>query len=81
MQFLLHLLLPCLKISLDKAKVNAIRIATVVKDNWKTLAKSNGCSNAEIERMKKAFEDETIIMKPNKKIEKDINIEDYLRLY
>ena len=68
-------------LSLDKAKENAIRIATVVKDNWKTLAKSNGCSNAEIERMKKAFEDETIIMKPNKKIEKDINIEDYLRLY
>ena len=68
-------------LSLDKAKENAIRIATVVKDNWKTLAKSNGCSNAEIERMKKAFEDETIIMKPNKKIEKDINIEDYLKLY
>ena len=68
-------------LSLDKAKENAIRIATVVKDNWKTLAKSNGCSNAEIEKMKKAFEDETIIMKPNKKIEKDINIEDYLRLY
>ena len=68
-------------LSLDKAKENAIRIATVVKDNWKTLAKSNGCSNVEIEGMKKAFEDETIIMKPNKKIEKDINIEDYLRLY
>ena len=68
-------------LSLNKAKENAIRIATVVKDNWKTLAKSNSCSNAEIERMKKAFEDETIIMKPNKKIEKDINIEDYLRLY
>ena len=46
---------------LDKAKENAIRISTIVKNNWKTLAKSNGCSNAEIERMKKAFEDETIL--------------------
>ena len=68
-------------LSLTKAKENAIRIATVVKDNWRSLAKANGCSNAEIEKMKKAFEDETILIKPNKKIEKDINIQDYLRSY
>ena len=48
-------------LSLAKAKENAIRISTIVKNNWKTLAKSNGCSNAETERMKKAFEDETIL--------------------
>ncbi len=48
-------------LSLAKAKENAIRISTIVKNNWKTLAKSNGCSNAEIERMKKAFEDETFL--------------------
>ena len=29
----------------------------------------------------KLISDEAILIKPNKKIEKDINIEDYLRLY
>ena len=49
-------------LSLEKAKNNAMRIATVVKNNWRNLAKVNGCSNAEIERMKKAFEDESILI-------------------
>ena len=68
-------------LSMEKAKDNAIRIATMVKDKWRNLAKLNGCSNAEIERMKNAFEDKTILMKPNKKIKKDIEIEKYLRSY
>ena len=68
-------------LSLEKAKNNAMRIATVVKNNWRNLAKVNGCSNAEIERMKKAFEDESILIKPGKKLEKDIKIEDYLSSY
>ena len=68
-------------LSLEQAKNNAMRIATVVKNNWRNLAKVNGCSNAEIERMKKAFEDESIFIKPGKKLEQDIKIEDYLRLY
>lgn len=68
-------------LSMEKAKENAIRIATVVKDNWKNLAKSNGCSNAEIERMKGAFEDESILLRPNKKIEHNVKIDEYLRSY
>lgn len=68
-------------LSMEKAKENAMRIAIAVKDNWRNLAKANGCSNAEIERMKNAFEDESVLARPNKKVEKDIKIEDYLRLY
>lgn len=48
-------------LSFEKAKTNAIHIATIVKDNWRNLAKVNGCSNAEIERMKSAFEDESTL--------------------
>lgn len=68
-------------LSFEKAKNNAIHIATIVKDNWRKLAKVNGCSNAEIERMKSAFEDESILIKSNKKNEKDINITNFLRSY
>ena len=68
-------------LTLEKAKKNAIRIARVVKDNWKNIAKANGCTNAEIEKMRRAFEDESILIKTNKKIEKNIKIEDYLKSY
>ena len=43
--------------------------------------KSNGCTNAEIEKMRRAFEDESILIKTNKKVEKNIKIEDYLKSY
>ena len=44
----------------DKAKDNVSRISAVVKQNWKNIAKRNGCTQIEIERMKNAFEDESI---------------------
>ena len=68
-------------LTLEKAKENASKIAAVVKDNWKNIAKSNGCTNAEIEKMRRAFEDESILIKTNKKVEKNIKIEDYLKSY
>lgn len=68
-------------LSFEKAKTNAIHIATIVKDNWRKLAKVNGCSNAEIERMKSAFEDESILIKQNKKNEKEIDIDKFLKSY
>ena len=68
-------------LSFEKARSNAIRIAQVVKDNWKKLAEANGCSNVEIERMKSAFEDESILIKHNKKAEKTMNIDNFLRTY
>lgn len=68
-------------LSFEKAKTNAIHIATIVKDNWRKLAKVNGCSNVEIERMKSAFEDESILIKQNKKNEKEIDIDKFLKSY
>lgn len=68
-------------LSFEKAKSNAIHIATIVKDNWRKLAKVNGCSNVEIERMKSAFEDESILIKQNKKNEKEIDIDKFLKSY
>ena len=68
-------------LSFEKARSNAIRIVQVVKDNWKKLAKANGCSNVEIERMESAFEDESILIKHNKKAEKTMNIDNFLRTY
>ena len=68
-------------LSFEKARSNAIRIAQVVKNNWKKLAKANGCSNVEIERMESAFEDESILIKHNKKAEKTMNIDNFLRTY
>ena len=68
-------------LSFEKARSNAIRIAQVVKDNWKKLAEANGCSNVEIERMKSTFEDESILIKHNKKAEKTMNIDNFLRTY
>lgn len=68
-------------LSFEKAKSNAIHIATIVKDNWRQLAKVNGCSNVEIERMKSAFEDESILIKQNKKNEKEIDIDKFLKSY
>ena len=68
-------------LSFEKAKSNAIHIATIVKDNWRQLAKVNGCSNVEIERMKSAFEDESIFIKQNKKNEKEIDIDKFLKSY
>ena len=44
----------------SKAKENAIRIASIIRDNWQKIAKQNGCSQAEIEYMKGAFEDKSI---------------------
>ena len=45
---------------LEKAKNNATRIAAVVMNNWRRLAKLNGCSASEIERMQPAFEDKFV---------------------
>ncbi len=68
-------------LSFEKAKTNAIHIATIVKDNWRKLAKVNGCSNVEIERMKSAFEDESVLIKQNKKQEKELDIDKFLKSY
>jgi len=67
----------------EKAKENAIRIATVVKDNWEKMAKRNGCSPAEIESMRSAFEDKGIYQtrrnENTQKMEIDRYFSDYYR--
>lgn len=59
----------------SKAKENAIRIASTVRDNWQKIAKQNGCSQVEIEYMKGAFEDKSIC----KTMEKEKNIKETIR--
>lgn len=68
-------------LSFEKAKNNAIKIATIVKDNWQRIAKQNGCSQAEIEMMKNAFEDKNILKTKEKNETRQRELKDFVNDY